>query len=44
MKIVDEMPNEGQFIAVWEHRGHIWADELKWIDEELYEYDIEEEE
>lgn len=26
MKQVDEMPKEGQFVAVWECAGEIWGD------------------
>lgn len=26
MKQVDEMPKEGQFVAVWEFGGSLWSD------------------
>jgi hypothetical protein len=28
-KMVDEMPKEGQFVAVWEYSGEIWSEMLK---------------
>lgn len=33
MKQVDEMPKEGQFIAVWEFGGRLWSDTIM-IDED----------
>ncbi len=30
MKIVDEMPIEGQFIKVWKYNGDLWCDTLMW--------------
>lgn len=29
MKQVDEMPKEGQFVAVWECSGMVWSDVIR---------------
>ena len=29
MKLVDHMPSDGQFVAIWENNGEIWADTLR---------------
>ena len=29
MKQVDEMPKEGQFVAVWEYNGMVWSDVIR---------------
>lgn len=36
MILKPEMPTTGQFVAVWESGGEIWADTLCWHDGELY--------
>ena len=38
MKIVDDMPTNGQFIQTWSYQGKLWAATLKWIDGRLMEY------
>ena len=35
MKIVDKMPKEGQFVAVWKYNGVTWSDTYRWVDGEL---------
>ena len=41
MKQVDEMPKDGQFVAVWSgFDGRIWSDTLKWKNGSIYSYDI----
>jgi hypothetical protein len=32
MREVSEMPEEGQFVAVWEYHGRIWCDTYLVID------------
>lgn len=32
MKQVKDMPQEGQFVGVWEYKGNIWSNTYKWID------------
>lgn len=39
MKIVNEMPTEGQFIRIWIHAGLVWSSTAKWEDGVIYEYD-----
>ena len=29
MKLIDHMPTSGQFIAVWENNGALWADTMR---------------
>lgn len=29
MKLVDHMPSDGQFVAIWENNGEIWADTMR---------------
>ena len=41
MKIVTEQPTEGNFIMLWPFNNHIWAQECKWQDNKLLEYDAE---
>lgn len=36
MKIVDEMPTEGQFIKVWKYNDMLWSYTLVWCNEVLY--------
>ena len=38
MKIVDEMPTEGQFIKVWKFNDMLWSWTLKWEDGVLFLY------
>ncbi|MCK5612539.1 hypothetical protein KAR91_62285 [Candidatus Pacearchaeota archaeon] len=38
MKIVDEHPTEGQFIAVWEYDGVIWSEVRRWNNGKLEAY------
>ena len=40
MKIVDEMPIEGQFIKVWKYNGMLWCDTLMWDGDTLFVYAI----
>ena len=39
MKIVKEMPQDGQFIEVWIYAGCIWSTILKWEKGKLLEYE-----
>jgi len=36
MKITTTMPIEGQFIAVWQYGGDIWASVIRWDNGVLY--------
>lgn len=36
MKILYDMPTEGQFVAVWEHNGKTWSDTHKIEDGDLF--------
>ena len=36
MKIVGEMPTEGQFIKVWKYNDMLWSYTLVWVNEQLY--------
>lgn len=38
MKIVDEMPTEGQFIKVWKYDDVLWCDTLTWDGDILFIY------
>ena len=38
MKIVDEMPIEGQFIKVWKYNGDLWCDTLMRDGDTLFVY------
>ena len=38
MKIVDEMPTEGQFIKVWKYGDVLWCDTLTWDGDILFIY------
>lgn len=33
-----EMPEEGQFVAVWSYQDVVWSDTFRWIDGELTQY------
>lgn len=35
MKQVNEMPTEGQFVAMWEYNNKIWSDTFRWVDGSL---------
>ena len=41
MKQVDEMPTEGQFVAVWSDGDNICSVALRYIDNNLFEYNVE---
>jgi len=36
MKIVDEMPTDGQFIKVWKYNDVLWCDTLTWDGDILF--------
>lgn len=36
MREVSEMPEEGQFVAVWEYNGRIWCDTYLVSDDSKY--------
>jgi len=38
MKLVKDMPKDGQFVAVWEYQKNVWSGIYRWTDGELYEY------
>lgn len=38
MKSTRTMPKGGQFVAVWEHDGRMWADTLRWHNGVLQSY------
>ena len=38
MKIVDEMPTDGQFIKVWKYNDVLWCDTLTWDGDILFIY------
>jgi hypothetical protein len=40
MKSTDNMPETGQFVAVWEHNGNVWSGTYKWKDSELLRYSV----
>jgi len=33
MREVSEMPEKGQFVAVWEYQGNIWCDTFFWSED-----------
>ena len=39
LRISDNCPTTGQFVAVWEHNNKIWAHTYKWLENDLYVYD-----
>ncbi len=39
MKIVNEVPKSGNFIAVWEYGGATWSDSFLITDDLLYVYE-----
>lgn len=39
MKEVQEMPTKGQFVAMWEYDGVLWAHTYKWEGKTLFRYD-----
>lgn len=39
MKQVNEMPTEGQFVAVYKFNDNVWSGVYKYEHGELYEYD-----
>ena len=39
MNEVSEMPQEGQFVAIWIYRGEIWSDTFKWKSGKLYYFE-----
>ena len=41
MKQVDEMPTEGQFVAVWENAHGVWSGTFKCECGVFYRYDID---
>lgn len=40
MKQVKEMPQEGQFVAIWEHEGGLWSCVYQWQHGELFAYNV----
>lgn len=38
MVLKPAMPDKGQFVAVWEFDGKMWADTLRWHEGVLQEY------
>ena len=44
MRELSEMPEEGQFVAVWEYNGKIWSDTYYWEDDKLLCFSNESEE
>ncbi|AFP33668.1 hypothetical protein POP72_005 [Pectobacterium phage POP72] len=32
------MPEEGQFVALWKFGGHLWSRVMRWQNGELYQY------
>lgn len=44
MKQLKEMPEEGQFVAVWNFGGELWASSFKVEDDVVYEYGAGEDE
>lgn len=41
MKVTNEMPKEGQFVAVWMYDDRVWSGVHQWIDGELMRYDVD---
>lgn len=44
MKMIKEMPKEGQFIVIWEYNNKLWSETYEWENNELYHYDSIEDE
>lgn len=44
MKEVNEIPKEGQFIAIWSFRGNVWSGVFRIEDEKIFEYNDNENE
>lgn len=42
MRLIDEMPNSGSFVAVWSNFGGIWCDAHKYVGEALFVFDRDE--
>ncbi len=38
MRMQGSRPTEGQFIAVWEYKGTLWSETLKWVNNEVLVY------
>ena len=38
MKEVQDLPEEGQFVVVWEYNNKIWSGTFKWKNENLFIY------
>lgn len=38
MKILNDAPEEGNFVAVWEYQGCIWSDSFMFINGSLHIY------
>lgn len=38
MKQVKKIPQEGQFVAIWEYKGKLWSSTYKWQDGVLLAY------
>ena len=41
MKFVDEMPEEGQFVAVWTYCGELWSHDFRIVEDGSMEVYIE---
>ena len=44
MKEVNEIPKEGQFVAMWNFRGNIWSGVFRIEDGEIFEFNDNENE
>ena len=42
MKVLEEMPTSGQFAMVWTYNGKTWCSTLRWNNDVLEEYQIDE--
>ena len=42
IETVDEMPIEGQFVAIWFYNDKMWAGTFLWVNEQLFEYNEKE--
>ena len=38
MKIVNEVPTDGQFLAIWKHDGVVWSQTYRWIEGKCHLY------
>lgn len=40
MKSTNNMPETGQFVAVWVHNGNLWSGTYKWKNSKLRRYSV----